>query len=47
MNATLDAATDFTDDTVASGATYYYDVTSVTSSGVESSPCTPLKVTVN
>jgi hypothetical protein len=47
MNPTLDAATDFTDDTVASGATYYYDVTSVTSSGVESSPCTPLKVTVN
>ena len=47
MNSTLDAATDFTDNTVASGATYYYDVTSVNSSGVESSPCTPLKVTVN
>ncbi len=47
MNPALDAATAFTDNTVASGATYYYDVTSVNSSGVESSPCTPLKVTVN
>jgi hypothetical protein len=47
MNPTLDAATAFTDNTVASGSTYYYDVTSVNSSGVESSPCTPVKVTVN
>jgi hypothetical protein len=47
LNPTVDAATDFTDNTVASGATYYYDVTSVSSSGVESSPCTPVKVTVN
>jgi hypothetical protein len=47
MNPTVDVATDFTDNTVASGATYYYDVTSVNSSGVESSPCTPVKVTVN
>lgn len=47
MNPALDAATAFTDNTVASGATYYYDVTSVNSSGVESSPCTPVKVTVN
>jgi len=47
LNSTLDAATDFTDNTVASGATYYYDVTSVNSSGVESSPCTPVKVTVD
>jgi len=47
INPTLDAATSFTDNTVASGATYYYDVTSVNSSGVESSPCTPVKVTVN
>jgi hypothetical protein len=47
LNPTLDAATDFSDNTVASGATYYYDVTSVSSSGVESSPCTPVKVTVN
>jgi uncharacterized protein (UPF0303 family) len=47
MNPTLDAATSFTDNTVASGSTYYYDVTSVNSSGVESSPCTPVKVTVN
>jgi hypothetical protein len=47
LNPTVDAATDFTDNTVASGTTYYYDVTSVSSSGVESSPCTPVKVTVN
>jgi uncharacterized protein (UPF0303 family) len=47
INPTLNAATSFTDNTVASGATYYYDVASVNSSGVESSPCTPLKVTVN
>jgi len=47
LNPTVDATTDFTDDTVASGATYYYDVTSVSSSGVESSPCTPVRVTVN
>jgi hypothetical protein len=47
LNPTLDATTDFTDNTVASGATYYYDVTSVSSSGQESSPCTPVKVTVN
>jgi hypothetical protein len=47
LNSTLDAATAYTDNTVASGSTYYYDVTSVNSSGVESSPCTPVKVTVN
>ncbi|HEY6338715.1 MAG TPA: choice-of-anchor D domain-containing protein [Candidatus Sulfotelmatobacter sp.] len=47
LNAALDASTAFTDSTVASGLTYYYDVTSVNSSGAESSPCTPVKVTVN
>ncbi|MGA9979460.1 MAG: choice-of-anchor D domain-containing protein [Candidatus Sulfotelmatobacter sp.] len=47
MNPELDASTAFTDNSVSSGSTYYYDVTSVNSSGVESSPCTPLKVTVN
>jgi len=47
LNSAPDAATAFTDNTVASGSTYYYDVTSVNSSGVESSPCTPVKVTVN
>lgn len=47
LNPTLDAATAFSDNSVASGSTYYYDVTSVNSSGVESSPCTPVKVTVN
>ncbi len=47
LNSALDAATSFTDDTVASGATYYYDVRSVNSSGTESTPCTPVEVTVN
>jgi len=47
INPSLDPGTAFTDSTVASGATYYYDVTSVNSSGEESSPCTPVKVTVN
>jgi hypothetical protein len=47
VNTSLDPATSFTDNTVASGATYYYDVTSVSSSGAESSPCTPVKITVN
>src|SRR5579863_574104 len=47
INPTLDPGTAFTDSTVASGATYYYDVRSVDSSGVESSPCKPVKVTVN
>jgi hypothetical protein len=47
INPSLDPGTAFTDGTVASGATYYYDVTSVNSSGEESSPCAPVKVTVN
>jgi hypothetical protein len=47
VNTSLDPATTFPDSTVASGATYYYDVTSVSPSGVESSPCTPVKITVN
>jgi hypothetical protein len=47
INSTLDSGTTFTDSTVASGATYYYDVTSVNSSGEESGPCAPVKVTVN
>jgi predicted phage tail protein len=47
INSTLDSGTGFTDNTVSSGTTYYYDVTSVNSSGEESSPCAPVKVTVN
>jgi Abnormal spindle-like microcephaly-assoc'd, ASPM-SPD-2-Hydin len=47
LNPALDPGTAFTDSTVASGATYYYDVTSVNSVGEESSPCSPVKVTVN
>ncbi len=47
INSTVDPGTAYSDSTVASGATYYYDVTSVNSSGEESSPCSPVKVTVN
>jgi hypothetical protein len=47
INPALDPGTAFTDSNVASGATYYYDVTSVNSSGEESSPCAPVKVIVN
>jgi hypothetical protein len=41
VNPSLDAATAYTDSTVASGQTYYYEATSVNSSGQESSPSTP------
>jgi hypothetical protein len=40
INSGLDANTAYTDNTVASG-TYYYQATSVNSSGVESAPSTP------
>lgn len=41
INSTLDPNAAFTDGTVVSGQTYYYAATSVTSSGMESSPSTP------
>ena len=36
INTTLEAATNYVDNTVQSGTTYFYVVTSVDSSGVES-----------
>ena len=36
VNSSLDPTTSFTDSTVASGQTYYYAATSVSSSGEES-----------
>ena len=41
INSTLDLTTAYTDSTVASGHTYYYEATSVNSSGQESSLSTP------
>ena len=46
VNSTLDSSAAFTDNTVASGATYYYAATAVNSSGEESSYSAPLKVVV-
>jgi hypothetical protein len=41
INSTLDANTAYTDSTVVAGNTYYYEATSVNSSGQESTPSTP------
>jgi len=41
INAELDASAAYTDSTVASGQTYYYEATAVNSSGVESARSTP------
>jgi fibronectin type 3 domain-containing protein len=41
INSSLDPNAAFTDGTVASGQTYYYAATSVTSSGMESARSTP------
>jgi Abnormal spindle-like microcephaly-assoc'd, ASPM-SPD-2-Hydin len=41
VNSALDSSTAYTDGTVASGQTYYYAATSVSSSGMESSRSTP------
>ena len=47
INSSLDANTAYTDSTVISGQTYYYEATSVNSSGQESSRSTPpVKATV-
>jgi len=46
INSTLDANTYYTDNTVASGATYYYAATSVNSSGQESGYSTPIQVQI-
>jgi len=41
INSTLDANTAYTDSTVVSGKTYYYEASSVNSSGKESGLSTP------
>jgi fibronectin type 3 domain-containing protein len=41
VNSALDPNTAYTDNTVASGATYYYEATAVNSSGQESARSTP------
>lgn len=41
INSAVDANTAYTDNNVASGATYYYEATSVNSAGQESVPSTP------
>jgi fibronectin type 3 domain-containing protein len=46
INSGLDPATVYTDNTIASGSTYYYAATAVNSSGQESGYSTPIKVAV-
>jgi hypothetical protein len=46
LNLSPNANTSFADKTVASGLTYYYAVTSVNSSNVESAQSTPITVTI-
>jgi fibronectin type 3 domain-containing protein len=46
LNATLNESTSFTDSTVASGVTYQYVVTSVSSSNVESAASNQITVTI-
>jgi fibronectin type 3 domain-containing protein len=41
INSALDPSTAYTDTTVVAGQTYYYEATSVTSSGQESAKSTP------
>jgi hypothetical protein len=46
INSSLDLGTSFTDTAVASGTTYYYAATSVSSTGEESAYSSPVKVVV-
>jgi hypothetical protein len=46
LNPSVDATADYTDDSVSSGTTYYYVVTSVDSSNIESSYSNQASVTV-
>lgn len=46
INSTPDSATTYTDNTVVSGATYYYAATAVNSSGEESAYSTPVKAVI-
>ena len=46
INTALDASLSYVDDTVVSGDTYYYVVTSVSGSGVESAFSSQVQVSV-
>jgi fibronectin type 3 domain-containing protein len=46
LNASVDAQTSYVDSTVAAGSTYTYYIKSVDGSGVESSPSSPVTVTI-
>jgi fibronectin type 3 domain-containing protein len=46
INSALDPSTSYTDNTVASGTTYYYAATAVNSSGQESGYSSPIQVSV-
>ena len=46
INSSLDASTSYTDGTVASGSTYYYAATAVSSNGEESGYSAPIKVSI-
>jgi hypothetical protein len=46
LNTALDASTDYTDNTVAAGATYFYVTTAVNSGGQQSSYSTPVEVVI-
>lgn len=46
INSALDPSETFSDNTVASGSTYYYAATAVNSSGQESGYSSPIKITI-
>jgi hypothetical protein len=46
INASTDGATSFSDDSVQGGNSYYYEVTSVDSNGMESAPTSPVAASV-
>lgn len=46
INSSTDGSTAFSDDSVQGGNSYYYQVTSVDSSGMESAPTTPVEASV-
>lgn len=46
LNSAAEASTSFADDSVQAGSSYYYEVTSVDSNGMESVPSSPVEATV-
>jgi hypothetical protein len=46
INSSMDGSTNFADDGVQAGSSYYYQVTSVDASGMESAPSAPVGATV-